>query len=118
MNYIINPSWFYWLGVANVIKVMACIFIFFCVVGAIVVSGCAGVEYDKDDDEYKALMKWRTVFVVIALICLLLTIFVPSKTTLIEMQVARYATYENAQWTVESIKSAVDYIIEAVKSMR
>lgn len=48
----------------------------------------------------------------------ILLIFVPTKSTFIEMQIARYATVENAEWTVETVKSAVDYIIEAIKQLK
>ena len=44
--------------------------------------------------------------------------FVPSKEALIEMQVARFATYENAEWTLDTVKAAVDYIVESIKSVR
>lgn len=118
MNYIINPSWFYWIGVVDTLKLLVIVLLVLAVGGVITVSMIAWLDYDKYDDEYKTLNKWRTVCVVISLICLLLTIFIPTKTTLIEMQVARFATYDNAQWTLESVKSAVDYIIDAVKSMR
>ena len=37
---------------------------------------------------------------------------------MIEMQIARYATYENAEWTVDAIKNAVDYVVQAVKSLK
>ena len=52
------------------------------------------------------------------MVCLVLTIFVPSKSTMIEMMIAKYATYENADWTVESLKSVVDYIVEAFKAVK
>jgi len=45
-------------------------------------------------------------------------IFIPSRNTMLEMQIARYATYENAEWTVETIKSAVDYIVQAIGSLK
>jgi hypothetical protein len=42
----------------------------------------------------------------------------PSDDTLIEMMIAKQATYDNAQWTLETLKSAVDYIVNAIKSVK
>jgi hypothetical protein len=118
MNYIINPSWFYWIKVVDTLRmtfiVLGILGIFASVIGLPIYWGDA--VYDEADK--KRFKKIARGVIIPTVVLWLLIIFTPSKETLIEMQIARYATYENAQWTVESIKSAVDYIVEAVKSMR
>ena len=32
--------------------------------------------------------------------------------------VAKYATYENAGLTVDALKSAVDYVVQAIQSLK
>ena len=117
MNYIIKPSWFYWLSVVDAVRI-ACI-------GCIIITGVATMillfargDCYEGDDEYKAITKWIESCIVLMAICVLIVIFVPSKQTLIEMQIAKYATYENAQWTVEGLKSAVDYVIKALERLK
>ena len=123
MNYIINPAWFYWMSVASGIKmvvlVVAILMLFPCV--GFFINACieAECEYDGfDDDDAKRSLKVSGKWLAISIVLFVVFAFVPSKDTLIEMQVAKLATVENANWTLETIKSAVDYIVEAIKSMK
>lgn len=116
MNYIIDPMWFYWISVIDRFKVFACCLDIVCVIGAGVSFGC---HFDAwDDDAGKTLMKWFRIFLIAFAVLSLLLIFVPSKNTLIEMMIARNATTQNAETAVEAIKSAVDYIINAIQSTK
>lgn len=127
MTYIINPSWFYWL---NVVDNLRCIVIAAISVDLIVLVVCAicflicaevikefpGVcsGEKKRLPLYEKALKWGLIiFPVLAIVF----VFLPYKDTLIEMQVARFATYENAEWTVETVKNAVDYIVEAISKI-
>lgn len=119
MNYIINPSWFYFLGVVNAIKVASILgTVFFGIAFGGLGIGMIldGDVYDDDEmKRFRRLLKGLAAGFVISALVL---IFVPSKTTLIEMQIARMATHDNVEWTVEQIKSVVDYIIEAARSLK
>lgn len=119
MTYIINPMWFYWVNVVSVIKITA----IFIVVSAgialcigFILKLCNAV-YGEQDADYRAGKCLVKISLVPFIICLLLCIFLPNKETLIEMQIAKLATVENTQWTLDSIKSAVDYIIQAIGQM-
>ena len=119
MNYIINPSWFYWLGIANGTKTM-----FFVIAGIAAVGTVFGlvlmattIEYGTNDEDYKNGKRIAKVCGIIAVVFALVGMLIPSKQTMIEMMVAKFATYENAQWTVDAVKSVVDYIVEAIKSI-
>lgn len=127
MNYIINPSWFYWISVVNGIKT---VLIVFSVISALVClslaigyivhkeAGTGFGEGDSDNIMAKKLVKPIRISFALTVVMAIIAVFIPSRNTLIEMQIARYATYENAERTVDAIKNAVDYIVNAIQSMK
>lgn len=118
MNYIINPMWFYWLGVVNVFNKIAGVVFIISGIGS-VVAGIARIVFsgEFDDEEASIAMRFLKVALPLAIISALILVFVPSKNTLIEMQIARYATQENAELTIDAIKSAVDYVVQAIQGV-
>ena len=118
MNYIINPAVFYWMSVVDAIC--------FWAVGSAVLSGFAAIilfcikTFDGclDEDDEKTISKYIKPLSIVCIVSIVVTIFTPSKNTMIQMLVAKCATYDNANWTLETIKSAVDYIVEAIKSLK
>ena len=121
MNYIIDPSWFYWIGVADGIKVIAVVMMILSIVG-LAVCGVIGIyDFCNDDgseEERKIVRKGAIISAILLTVSAALVIFMPSKTTLIEMQIARMATHDNVAWSVDQIKSIVDYIVEAGKALK
>ena len=121
MTYIIHPSWFYFLHLVSGIRdliLVALILLGFTTIG-LFTAFLVNLQDSGMDDKYtqkyfKAFKKFLVPLVFVAIV----SIVIPSKETLIEMQVARYATVENAEWTLETIKSAVDYVVEAIKSLK
>ena len=128
MNYIINPSWFYWLGVVESMRYFM-IAAFIISIAAIIVSIIiVPVDMrmirdfpDMSDDERKSVQFFTKVLkaaIWALVISGLILLFAPSKETLIEMMIAKQATYENATWTLDALKSAVDYVIQAIQSLK
>ena len=122
-NYIINPRWFYWMHVLSSLKEMCTILaviIGLIAVGltiAFIVEYHDGVSYGKNDPDYKAAMIIKVPMIICSILAVLFligVIFIPSKETLIEMQIAKFTTYENAEWTIDKIKEAVDYVLKAI----
>lgn len=116
MNYIINPSVFYWINVVDGLKnvavlalILGCVGVFTCIVIYI-----ADHDY-LDEDETNTLKKTSKVVVPAFISGLLGVIFIPDKQTLIEMLIAKTATVDNAEWTLDALKQAVDYIVAAMK---
>lgn len=111
-NYIINPMWFYWISVFECAKLVS-------VIAAVLFAayGCTVIVFWDDCLTKRPSAKRITMLFVGTVVSVLLAIFIPSKETLISMMVAKFATYENAQWTADAIKSTVDYIIEAFKTI-
>lgn len=128
MNYIINPSWFYWLGVVNSMRgfMLVAFIVAITIIGVALIVIPVNVKMIQDypsicDDERKAVRFFTKALKVAIGICVasvLFLVFVPSKETLIEMMVAKQATYENATWTVDALKSAVDYVVQAIQSLK
>ena len=117
-GYIINPSFFYWVNVIHGVGIVALIAAMMasvlCFIGLPLYYG----EEVYNDEDKKAFRKIAKKLLVLCLVLWIVYILIPSKETLIEMQVAKYATYENAEWTVENVKQAVDYIINALKELK
>lgn len=128
MNYIINPSWFYWLGVVNSMRgfMLAAFIVAIVIIGVALIIIPVEVKMIQDfptmcADERKAVMfftKALKVAIGVCILAALFLVFVPSKDTLIEMMIAKQATYENATWTLDALKSAVDYVVQAIQSLK
>lgn len=127
MNYIINPSWFYWISIADGIRTVLIVFsvISACACFALAIGhiihkevGAGFGEDDSDNIMAKKLIKPIKVTLALTVVTAIIAVFIPSRNTLIEMQIARYATYENAELTLDAIKSAVDYIVNAIQGMK
>lgn len=128
MNYIINPSWFYWLGVVHSMRgfMLTAFIVSIIIIGVALIIIPVNVKLIRDypsisDDERKVVRFFTKAMKVAIGMCIasgLFLVFVPSKETLIEMMIAKQATYENATWTVDALKSAVDYVVQAIQSLK
>lgn len=119
-NYIINPSIFYWMNVLDSIRGVALVFLLIsiaCLIIALILYFVEVDEVDEDDEVVKICRKLIFISGIVIVISIIITIFVPDKRTSIEMLIARTATYENAQLTVQGVKEVVDYIVQAIKSI-
>lgn len=119
MEYIINPSWFYWIEVANAVKICSFVAAAILLIASIILA--VGSHIDDEIKQHEDAKKKRKVMAVCLVALALFSvvgIFVPSKQTLIEMMIARTATYDNVSWTLEQVKEAVDYIISAIKEIK
>ena len=117
MNYIINPMWFYWIQVCDFFKNATGFIGLFLGIFAALLLCIIVFDMWKEENIPLAKSRLRLLSILTILFCLA-SAFIPSRDTLIEMQVAKYATNENAEWTVETIKSTVDYVVEAIKSLK
>lgn len=61
--------------------------------------------------------KWLKPNIIIVVVCLVITTFIPSKDTMLTMLVADMITYENIDLTKESAMALIDYIVEQVKAI-
>ena len=129
MTYIINPMWFYWISVADKICEATCslaILLFISSATAYIVAAALKIDahghdgFDRKCSSYIVGAKAQrvaTVLAVLAVILLAISTFIPSRETLVEMQIARFTTVENAEWALDAVKSATDYIVSAIKEL-
>ena len=75
------------------------------------------VSYIIDDGEAFNI-RFLIIPAAIAIVSILMLTFLPDKETMIEMAVAKYATRDNVAWSVDQIKSIVDYIVQAMQSIK
>jgi mannose/fructose/N-acetylgalactosamine-specific phosphotransferase system component IIC len=120
MEYIIDPAWVYWINVAGDIKIVCVIFAVVAGIVAIIggVEIVVGHDFGPEDEDYRLGKKILTIAVPVAIACTVAFVFIPSTKVLVEMMVAKVATKENIELTVEGLKSVVDYIAETIKSIK
>lgn len=116
MTYIVEPKVFYWVQVLDSIKTVAVV----CAVLGIMASACLWasywVEYKEDDEKW--LRGPRYGALAVSILGVAVAIFAPSRDTMIAMLVAKTATVENLGFTIDTLKEAVDYIVEAVARIK
>lgn len=117
-NYIINPSIFYWMNVLDTVRGIMIVTLFISVACLVIALIFYSVNIDdREDEAAKEYHKLIFIAGIIIIISSIIVIFVPDKRTNMEMLIARTATYENAQLTVQGIKEIVDYIVQAINSI-
>ena len=142
-NYIIDPAVFYWMNVLSVVQTAFAVIGGFILACGLILAGIyifnlynsykpeepedEKNEYDmrrykreqkRYEDEIKhdrIIRNWMIVAFITGLVLIILSIFIPSKQTSIEMLVARTATFDNVNWSVQQVKEIVDYIVNALK---
>ena len=112
-EYIINPAWFYWIDIVSGIKIIMALLAVAALIATLIT---ALISFDETDtDTSKNFEKKALKMLIVTIVCIIIALFIPSKEILIEMQIAKYATWENAEWTADAIKDVVDYIVNAIK---
>lgn len=117
MDYIINPMWIYWINVLDGLKLLS-IVLTGIAIGCTILVGITWVSMSMSDEEEKSVLKWLKIFFFCALSFVIIAIFLPSKETMIEMLVARFATHSNIALGVEQVKEIVDYIITTLNTVK
>lgn len=105
---IINPWFFYAIQICDNI----CATLYVLGFLALFAAAAAGFGIISDafwsEEETKRAFRFAKKAATIGVISCIIAVFVPTKETLIEMQIAKLATKEN-------IDSAVEYVIDTVK---
>lgn len=130
---VINPMIFYWMdiiknfdvainyiGIFLTIVLVSRILVYF--MGVSNISSSIGFSTEKYIKRYQEVgnmcielsTKWLKPNIILTLICLLITVLIPSKDTMMTMLVADMITYENIELTKESAIAIIDYIVEQV----
>ena len=118
MNYIVDPSWVYWMNVADAAKWISAIVGGICAIALIIGVPIAIYESCEDRPWHDEVKKWALPCIIASVVLIAIAVFVPSKKTLITMKVAELATKENIDMTAQQLKEIVDYIINAIKELK
>ena len=131
MNYIVDPNLIYLLTVVDKFKIFIGIITAFLIVGLGILIGCTIYNYvESENPEYRdESRKWNRKWYkwckrlsisvsVFTVLFIALFIFVPSKDTIVCMEIAKTATYENVELGFQRLKEAVDYVINAINSLK
>ena len=145
-NYIIDPAVFYWINVLSIIQTVCGIIGALALIGCITLTICflwqkSGVRepvkpenyvtsdyakerykeaierYNDDLMDLKFLKKYVLITLIVGVVLVIISIFVPGKQTSIEMLVAKTATFDNVDWTVQQVKEVTDYIVQSLKGL-
>lgn len=112
---IINPITIYLMNVMSKIGEMAPFILIFSVfILALLFVTPPARNNSEDKRQHKVIMKIATVT---ATISLFLSIFIPSRDTMIAMIVAKHVTIENIQSGQEIVKGSIDYIFEKINEL-
>jgi len=105
----IDPILFYLINVVDGIKTICAIMLFlsFCVFS---ISAVCPRLTECTEKEKAAIKRVNKFSLVVFLVLLATVIIIPSKETLMEMLVAKYATAENG-------KAILEYIVETVREI-
>lgn len=116
MEYVINPMWFYWLQICDGLRE----FIIVCGVLAIVagltmvlIAFLDGGYYNRNERLTK--IKKNTIRAIICgIICVIVSVVIPSSETLIKMKIAEFGTKDNVETVLQTINDKTDKLIEAI----
>lgn len=112
-GYIVDPMWFYWLQVSSSGR------IFLMVVSGITIATIAFIMFfactEGCPEEVGEYAKKVRKYLILGIIGLVIGLLLPSEETLIRMEIAKNATYENVEIVMEEITNAADYIIGELK---
>lgn len=123
-NFIIDPKIFYWINVLGIMQTVTAVVGSVCLlafigfaIGWIYNAGEVESGFESNVYYMKTCKRWTIATGIIGLILLTASIFIPGRTTSIEMLVAKTATFDNVNWTVQQVKEMIDYIMQGIKSV-
>lgn len=111
-GYIVDPMWFYWISVVDNVKIVLLIIasIIGCTLLVTIIATIA--DCDDSDEFWQEFKKCKGLQLAAFTVCLILIVcLMPSSETLIKMEIAKHATYENATIAIEKIEEVAKEII-------
>lgn len=114
-NYIVDPMFFYWCDVVDSafnVCVAGFMIMIASLLGFIAINATENYHYDSVFE----IPKFKKRFVILLIFTILLglgLIFIPTKETLIGMEIAKHATYDNIDIVIDKIIDAAAKIAGA-----
>lgn len=95
--------------------------IILAIIGGVLIFAIADMDClfptENDDEETIIGRRVMKIILISSLLMFVIAMVLPTKETLIAMQVKNLATLENYNWTVEQLKGVVDYIVESINKI-
>ena len=110
MNYIIDPRWFYFINIVGNLQAFMIIAAICLVAAGGIILGVLYAESGFKNCPKEARL--GKVCITVGIVLALALVFIPSKETLIEMEIAKHVTYDSTETAVQMIHEATDYILE------
>lgn len=110
MNYIVDPRMFYIMDIVGNLQA-------FLIIAAIVLLAIGGITLgvlyaESDLKSHPKEARFGKAALIIGIALCFASVFIPSKETLIEMEIASNVTYDSAETAIQMIQEATDYILE------
>lgn len=106
---IIDPMWFYWLQVFDLLGTLLVIAgAFVIIIGATIFYVFLN-SYEEDQRKLKYIMIALFVFGIILVVAGIMT---PTKETMIQMEIARHVTYESTGTVIQTITNTASDLLE------
>lgn len=110
-NYVIDPQVFHWINVMETLQfgfeLLGVVFVlaFLGLVIGWIYNSCEVERGYKSNLFYlKVCKRWAIVTGIIGFVLVTAATFIPGRITSIEMLIAKIATFDNANWTVQQLK--------------
>lgn len=123
MNYIVDPSLIYWISISDNIRtfsltilIISAIAVVFGILGIVIAFDVYDHSKKKKKQSINKITKAFYVGLIFLISSTLIYTLVPTKTTLVQMIIAKAATFENVagvyKFTKQEISEAINYIFK------
>lgn len=120
MEPIINPLWFYLIGVVDNLQIVVGIILILSCIALAIVSFIMFFEYSEsylEEREKQTYFKYLKTALKVIIPCVIITIFTPSSATIYKMIIADNITPHNIEVVGDTIEGGIDYIFDKINSL-
>ena len=120
MEPIINPLWFYLIGVVDNLQIVVGIILILSCIALAIVSLIMFFEYSElylEEREKQTYFKYLKTALKVIIPCIIITSFTPSSDTIYKMIIADNITPHNIEVVGDAVEGGIDYIFEKINSL-
>lgn len=123
MTYIINPWFFYFIGLIEGLKLFFTIFTIIGVLaiiflGTFLAVSNLDVDTPFDKKNYELIIKWLKRSIIATIVFALMLVITPTSATLNKMMISSLVTKENLETVKTNAKDLIDYIAEKAEELK
>lgn len=123
MTYIINPWFFYFIGLIEGLKLFFTIFTIIGVLAIIILGtflAVSNLDVDTpfDKKNYELIIKWLKRSIIATIVFALMLAITPTSATLNKMMISSLVTKENLETVKTNAKDLIDYIVEKAEELK